>query len=216
VRSAITRLFLLALATPCCAASHLDVVGANGRVRASDEPTEALQDAMLLDEAATDFGCPAAQVSVHAASGDRDVRVAEGCNARALYVVIRVRGEATRVPEHPGVRAVTATAVVRLSGDQRQATGQERHFLLTIGMRNTDIVDGGAERLGRYFALQAQGAHDLGCIPEQVIPTFEGNASPQTPVAEGCGKRATYNPVGGDGTYHVSSVVAVSSGMSRR
>jgi hypothetical protein len=208
--------------TSGCAVHRLEVAGVAGRLRAGDESNAGEVDrAMMVDQASREFSCNPVNVGVRDTPGDPNVHIVDGCGLRAVYVTLHVLGVAYDAPEHSGRPVdVRATPVVKLAGEPRVALISATGFYAHIRMRQQDfeVAQEGLKALDHYFALQAAGARDLTCIQEQVVPMFEragggGEDAPRRPVAEGCGKRATY-ATAADGGYRLLAVDSITVGAA--
>jgi hypothetical protein len=80
--------------------------------------------------------------------------------------------------------------------------------VLDLGRYGADTLSGADVVAAASFLVRIneQGARDLRCPRDQVLPFLEhaGYRAPKIPVAEGCGKRATYLP---DETLRLSAIV---------
>ena len=154
--------------------------------------------APVADQAARDLACPIERVHV-ARSADSFAWAVEACGHHGAYLGATRVILSVAVPGHEG-RCVMLETVrfVRLDGDPASALAQlDAEYAGPPPTRVFELPDprfaDKVEDFRRWVALVEQGAHDLGCPREQVVPGFwPGKVT--IPVAEGCGQRATYLP----------------------
>jgi hypothetical protein len=159
---------------------------------------------VVRDQASRDFGCPPATVVVHATD---QVYLASGCARRAPYVTISLGvlgNDPVRVPGRDDLvwpTWIRAVNVVAPTDPPPAPSGAK-----LVGREYQRAV-------GRWNALVVQGAKDLECPVDQITPDYVPQGkSPDLPLAEGCGKRATYVGEYADETpkpLRLSSIVPV-------
>jgi hypothetical protein len=206
--------WLGALTVAACVPSRVTVVGAAGRIVAWDGIDPSREEATFVSIGAGDLSCEPVGTKARRASGDGSVIVVEGCGRRTAYLLVMDEGEARRVPAHAGAVEAATFTLVRLSGDSSAARDGATRFLQAIDL--PDPRYHALDRIDRYFALMDQGARDLTCRRQEVIPTFQGGPRAlRIPVAEGCGQRATYLPDDGSGGFRLSAIVPMAKSELR-
>lgn len=152
---------------------------------------------VLRDQAARDLACAASSLLI--THPYERAYVVSGCGRQAPFLLVRVGSEGrVWLPDrnHPvyvsWVRAVNLASEGSMVPLPRVASS-----LLLPNPRP-------------WITLVAQGAKDLECPLSQVTPDFvpQGKA-PDLPVAEGCGKRATYLSEPHPDTFRLSSIVPI-------
>jgi hypothetical protein len=139
---------------------------------------------VVRDQAARDFNCSPAAVDVHDSG---DVYIAVGCDHRAPFVLVSfgTLGDGpVRVPgrDEPAWPTWIRAVNVITPADPAPAPSGAR----IVGRAWYRAV-------GRWNALMVQAAKDLECPIDRITPDYVAQGkSPDLPIAEGCGKRATY------------------------
>jgi hypothetical protein len=157
--------------------SYLVHVGGHPHL-VSYEQLDELRARAAHDHAAEALACPTVTTTAIA-----NFFLATGCDRRVLYLATKCR--------HADMQAELVFEPV--SGEPLEATA---------------CVGAGFEsELHEVTALNEQGARDLDCPRADVIASFAyaGPKASPIPVAEGCGRRATYLP----GSIRLASVVPI-------
>jgi hypothetical protein len=111
----------------------------------------------------------------------------------------------TDLPGYDGLRTLTTTVgVVCVSCDGDPFAGVEGLLPSTTQDLPAHLYSGGGvvwahdsrvvrDGVRRYIDLNLRGSKDLACPRSEVVPEFVSTGRyGQTPIAEGCGRRATY------------------------
>ncbi|MGZ3419723.1 MAG: hypothetical protein ACXVEF_13060 [Polyangiales bacterium] len=154
---------------------------------------------VVRDQAARDFGC--AVDSVVADRPHQRVWVAAGCGHHAPYLLVVLAGSGQVVPPGRAESAyVTWIRAINLASPSSPAP-----LPSTIHSSSDPMHDAKP-----WIDLVAQGAKDLECPADQITPDYvpQGKA-PALPLAEGCGKRATYVSESDPKALRLSSVVTI-------
>ncbi|MGZ3421790.1 MAG: hypothetical protein ACXWUG_08045 [Polyangiales bacterium] len=127
--------------------------------------------------------------------------IAEGCGHRAPYLLVGLRSSGSVVPpgrsESAYVTWIRAINLASPSAPEPVPSG-----IQTSSDPMTDAKP--------WIDLVTQGALDLDCPAPQITPDYipQGRA-PAIPVAEGCGKRATYLSESDPKVLRLSSLVPI-------
>ena len=146
-------------------------------------------------QAARDLSCDA---GIAVRDGPLGSAVAtEGCGRRVVYARV-VCSDSHQYPKAPyGVWPGTLAEVAMYGAftftERLVPISQPAGPAWTYGSEHfsgAEVIEA-ASSLAR---INAQAAHDLGCPRDQVVPglVHGGRRAPDTPIAEGCGQRATY------------------------
>jgi hypothetical protein len=166
--------------------------------RAADP--DRVADPAVADQAALDFNCPASNVHVARRPTADFAWGVQACGHRGAYVAVERDVTTSAAPGHEGQCLMMETLrYVRLDGDPARAieqmdtsyngplpaaSSQERIF---ASPENVSSVR-------NWTALLDQASRDLACPRDEVVPGFWARGRTTTPVADGCGQRATYLP----------------------
>jgi hypothetical protein len=171
------------------------------RPRGQGETSQPIDAQALAEQAGAELGCAAADVHVRQL-GDGPMFVAEGCGKRAPYLRVGVGGVTRQAPGAPGITTyVEARGFVSLAQDD--ATGVLVALAASLPPGDTrqgtvygyggDDIPHQASAVQEWIALDAWGAHDLGCPRADVtVEVRTTGRYTKVPIAEGCGHRATY------------------------
>jgi hypothetical protein len=176
--------------------------------------TDSEIDPAVADQAALDFGCPVSSVRVASRPTTDFAWGVAACGHRGAYVVVQRDVTTSAAPEHEGRCLVMKTLrFLRLGEDPAAAT--ER---MDATYRGPPPAAGSQERLfaspenvtriQSWGALVEQASKDLACPRDEIVPGFWTHERTTTPVADGCGQRATYL-AGRSPPFLVQSVVHV-------
>lgn len=159
----------------------------------------------LREQASIDLGC-AREALVLSHYGDRETFVVGGCGKAGVFIGVGRRpgdrdvrrdlkslgGRGAEVEAHRFVMISAGEAPLSVLTEIARADA----FYETpdTGPTGANGFDDLMVVVHDFVALNAQGATDLACPREQVVPLFiaQGPKAPSQPVAEGCGQRATY------------------------
>jgi hypothetical protein len=174
-----------------------------------------LAQARLL--AARDLACAPDMLSVYTSAIDGDLIVAEGCERRAAYFYFTAGYDSSRnLPGYEGYDVWTNIHLLtRLTPERATAAlaGVNAFIASTHTKPNMPSAD---DLIHLYVDLLQSAARDLDCSVEEIVPFFVPmSPSKRIPVAEGCGARATYLPVGyGKSIFLLSALLHLSSHAS--
>jgi hypothetical protein len=157
-------------------------------------------DPAVADQAALDFNCPVANVWVAKRRTADFAWSVEACGRHSAYVAVERSVTTSGAPGHEGRCLVMETVrFVRLDGDPAAAI--ERMDATYNGPQpaadSHESVFGSVENVSRvrnWGALVDQASKDLACPRDELVPGFWASGRTTTPIAEGCGQRATYLP----------------------
>jgi hypothetical protein len=196
-----------------------------------DGGVEAHRLLTLTDEAAQDFGCPANDVRVNELAPKKDLGVflARGCDHASAYLLVTRTDKTLHAKGQEGTLiAIITDRFIELNVDdparsvgiiQRPADmvyeGEPNYsspgWSQTTRAGNYDpSIRGLAQYIGNWSELISDGARDLDCPRASILPYFKfaGSKAADWPIAEGCGKRATYLP-GRMPPYQISAIAPI-------
>jgi hypothetical protein len=174
---------LVAVTAPVAGTMHLELDNSADR--------SALEIGALKDRAGRDFQCAPDKIAIERGSERCAARVA-GCGKRDVYLRVHRTDWTFAAHGYEGLRALLTTLIfVPITSDLSNAKTE----LTQIGPKDSrepyyySCFRGLQESSDLLQKLNERAALDLECPRAEVYPEIVGRG---TPVAEGCGKRATY------------------------
>jgi hypothetical protein len=197
----------------CHVGASMRFGGADHVLWEGEENREEIVNEALAEQASVDLACPRERITVAPPRGGF-ARHVDGCGRMVVYTEV-TRFGITREPLDGRVPCTNLTTYrfLRLDVEPQAAlakldadyTGPQEP---TIFARARPLYSDAAQAVTEWTSLVAQGARDLECPRDRIDP---GHWPGRTlvPVAEGCGKRATYLP-GRASELTIQSIVAMS------